>query len=100
LTCVPEYAYRLDVATGDERAERVTWAQMLARRRQELGLTQRELGEAAGLSQQAVSYIERGASVPRVTTMVRLARALGTTIEALFPMEGAPHEDAQANTSV
>lgn len=56
-------------------------------------MTQRQLAEAAGLSQQAVSYIERGTSVPRVTTMVRIARALGTTIEALFPMEGAPRDE-------
>lgn len=74
---------------------------MLTRRRHELGLTQRELAQAAGLSQQAVSYIERGTSVPRVTTMVRIARALGTTIEALFPMEGAPRdgEDAKMPTA-
>lgn len=84
------------MAIGEQGFERVTWAEMLARRRHELGLTQRELGEAAGLSQQAVSYIERGASVPRVTTMVRIARALGTTIEALFPMEGAPCGDRPA----
>ena len=80
-------------AEGGEHPEQVTWAAMLAERRHELGLTQREVGEAAGLSQQAVSYIERGASVPRVTTMVRIARALGTSIEALFPMEAAPREE-------
>ena len=81
------------MTAGERGFERISWAEMLTPRRHELGLTQRQLGEAAGLSQQAVSYIERGASVPRVTTMVRIARALGTTIEALFPTEATPRGD-------
>ncbi|MCU1491508.1 MAG: Helix-turn-helix domain [Acidimicrobiaceae bacterium] len=60
------------------------WARLLAERRLELGLTQQELGRQAGLTQQAVSYIERGASIPRFTSMVRLARVLGTSVDELF----------------
>jgi len=61
-----------------------TWSEQVRVRRRALGLTQRELAEAAGLTQQAVSYIERGAGVPRVTTMLRLAQVLGTTLETLL----------------
>lgn len=72
---------------------------MLAARRLELGLSQRALGQAAGISQQAVSALERGASVPRVATMRRIADALGTTIEVLFPMEAAPRDGGGPSVS-
>ena len=65
----------------------MSWSEEVRARRRALGLTQHELAEAAGLTQQAVSYIERGAGVPRVTTMLRLARVLGTTLEALVAEE-------------
>ncbi|HUZ19766.1 MAG TPA: helix-turn-helix transcriptional regulator [Acidimicrobiales bacterium] len=71
------------------------WAEKVLEHRRKLGLTQRELADAAGLTQQAVSYIERGGGVPRFTTMVRLARALGTTVESLFPLERAPLADGE-----
>ena len=75
-----------------ERAGSV-WARSVRDRRLELRISQIELGRRSGLTQQAVSYIEQGRGIPRVTTMLRVARALGTTIEELFPMEGAPRPD-------
>ncbi len=63
------------------------WSERVLERRRALGWTQAQLAAAAGLTQQAVSYVERGAGVPRVTTMLRIARALGTTVEALLPGE-------------
>jgi transcriptional regulator with XRE-family HTH domain len=63
------------------------WAEKLLERRLALGLTQREVALAAGVSQQAVSYIERGVGIPRVTTLVRLSRVLGTDLATLFPPE-------------
>jgi putative molybdopterin biosynthesis protein len=51
------------------------------------GLTQRTLGEAAGITRQAVSAIERGKVQPSVGIALALARALGTSVEELF---GAP----------
>jgi transcriptional regulator with XRE-family HTH domain len=46
------------------------------RRRAELGLTQEQLGEAAGISYRYLQDIERGRKNITVETLVRLARAL------------------------
>ena len=53
-------------------------------------MTQARLAELAGVTQQSISRIERGEVTPRVTTMYDIARALGTSIDALFPMTSAP----------
>ena len=68
------------------------WADNVRRRRRALRISQRELGRRAGITQQAVSYIERGLGIPRFTTMLNVARALGATIEDLLPPE-ARHDD-------
>ncbi|MHB1782517.1 MAG: helix-turn-helix transcriptional regulator [Acidimicrobiales bacterium] len=70
--------------------EACSWARLVRERRRELRLSQLELGRRAGLTQQAVSYIERGIGIPRVTTMVRVARSLGTTVEQLVPDTDGP----------
>jgi UDP-N-acetylglucosamine 1-carboxyvinyltransferase len=41
------------------------------------GLTQRALGDEAGISKQHISSIERGRLLPSITTLVRLGRVLG-----------------------
>jgi XRE family transcriptional regulator, regulator of sulfur utilization len=46
------------------------------RRRAELGLTQEQLGEAAGISYRYLQDIERGRKNITVETLVRMARAL------------------------
>ena len=66
---------------------------MVLERRRKLGLTQRELARAAGLTQQAVSYIERGGGVPTCHLDGPHRGALGTTVESLFPAEVAPLAD-------
>jgi len=53
----------------------------LRRRR---GLTQRALAQACDLSANAVGLIERGESSPAVSTLHRLALALGVSIADLF----------------
>ena len=53
---------------------------MLAQRREELGLTQRQLSERSGISTQTISNIEQGRyKTERLewTQFVRLCRALG-----------------------
>ncbi len=57
--------------------------------RQERQLLQRELAEAAGLSLNAVSLIERDQTSPTVATLERLAQALDVPVVALFS-EPAP----------
>jgi transcriptional regulator with XRE-family HTH domain len=57
-----------------------------ARRR--VGLSQAELAVRAGVSRALVSTIESGRHVPSVGAALRIAEALGTTVEALFSASG------------
>jgi transcriptional regulator with XRE-family HTH domain len=57
--------------------------------RLERGLLQRELAEAAGLSLNAVSLIERDQTSPTVATLDRLAGALDVPLVALFQQQVA-----------
>lgn len=52
----------------------------LARLRLDRGLTQAALAEKAGVSRVAVGQIERGDVLPRMRTLLDLARALGATL--------------------
>ncbi len=47
------------------------------------GLTQAGLAEAAAISDETVSRIERGAYEPAISTAVALANALGVSLDAL-----------------
>jgi len=49
------------------------------------GLTQRALGKAVGRLRWAVAAWERGSTLPRVPDLFRLAKALNTFVEALYP---------------
>ena len=66
----------------------VLFAENLRALRKASGLTQRELGEAIGYSEKAVSKWESGAAVAPGVLLPRLARALGATIDALFAEKG------------
>lgn len=59
----------------------------LARIRRERGMTQAQLAEATGMPFQAISRLERGAREignTRGDTLLRLAQALGTTVDELI----------------
>jgi transcriptional regulator with XRE-family HTH domain len=56
----------------------------LRARRLEFGLTQAELAQRAGVSRQLVAAVEAGQNTPAVDAALRLALALGTTVEQLF----------------
>ena len=47
-------------------------------------LTQAELAELAGVSRKTINTVENGVFVPSVQLALALARALGTSVEALF----------------
>ena len=51
------------------------------------GLTQVDLAGAAGISRQAYGSIERGEAVPSLSVALRLAEALGGSVERLFRLE-------------
>jgi transcriptional regulator with XRE-family HTH domain len=58
-------------------------------------LTQAKLAEAAGVSDETVSRIERGAYEPAVSTMIALADALGVSLDVLTGRAGA-NDDSSA----
>ena len=62
--------------------------------RKEMGLTQRELGEALGVSSSAVSQWESGGT-PDVTLLPAIADKLRVTIDALFGREGGEVQDME-----
>src|SRR4051812_10831032 len=57
----------------------------LRQARLQAGLTQRALAELVGVRQPHIARWETGAQLPRVDTAVRIAVALDTTVEALWP---------------
>ena len=52
--------------------------------RKEKGLSQKELGALIGVSNKAVSKWETGAAAPKTETIIKLASALGVTVEELL----------------
>lgn len=54
------------------------------------GFSQRTLGDAASITRQAVGAIESGRMQPSVGIALRLAHALGTSVEALFDTAERP----------
>jgi transcriptional regulator with XRE-family HTH domain len=59
-----------------------------ARLRREKGLTQEQVEERSGFSQQYLSSLERGRRNPTVITLYELAQALGVShVDLLRPIE-------------
>ena len=56
----------------------------IRRRREERHLSQEELAEAVGVSRQAVSKWESGASDPSTSNLLALARLYGVSAEELL----------------
>jgi len=54
--------------------------------RKSAGITQAALARAGGVSRQSIVSVEGGDYAPSVYLALRLAVALGTTVEALFPL--------------
>jgi DNA-binding XRE family transcriptional regulator len=75
---------------NDGRESEKSWSLCLLERRQMFGLSQTQLAVLAGVTQQAVSAIETGAANPRITTARKIALALSTDLETLFPSSSAP----------
>ena len=58
----------------------------LREERARLDLTQGDLAAAVGVSRKTINTVENGVFVPSTVLALRLARALGTTVEALFQL--------------
>lgn len=59
-------------------------AELLREAREVNGLTMTVVAQRAGLSQQMVSYVERGMRQPTLDTLLRLERALGIDLADLL----------------
>ena len=51
-------------------------AEQVAERRQDRGMSQRELAELVGTTQSAIARLERGGRPPRIDTLLRISDAL------------------------
>ena len=68
----------------------------LARRREELGLSQTEVAARMGTSQSTLARLEQGSANPTMATVARLAKALGKKIEWRLLDEDAPKKEPAA----
>ena len=66
---------------------------LIAARRTELGLTQKELAKQLNISDRTVSKWERGAGFPDISLLEPLADALGLTLLELFRGERTPEPE-------
>jgi len=62
-------------------------ANRLKERRTELGLTQSELADLCLVSRKTINTVENGIFVPSTLLSLKLAAALGVTVEWLFWIE-------------
>lgn len=83
--------------------ERKVLGQRVRALRRSAGMSQEQLGEAAALFRTYVARIESGAADPTLSVLLRLAEALGVTVQTLFDnnLESAdPQVQSQASESV
>ena len=68
-------------------------ADRVAERRQDLGLSQKELAELCGTTQSAIARLEAGGRPPRIDTLLGIAEALDCELVVeLRPRTTAPKE--------
>jgi len=65
------------------QAEGEVFGRRLRELRQKYGVTQQQLSVATGLTEGYISNMERGLKVPSLTTILRLAVALGCKVTEL-----------------
>ena len=78
----PSFDTRGDQSLADVLAELHRTCRLLARRRAELKLSQTQVARWAGVTAQTVAAIEDGTTWPDHLTLLRIAAALGGTVEA------------------
>jgi HTH-type transcriptional regulator / antitoxin HipB len=81
--------HRPEAAAAYEQTRlRYELAEAIRARREELGWSQRQLAERAGMTQPGVARFEAGGTTPTLPLLERLATALGLTVTiSLAPAE-------------
>lgn len=72
-------------------------AARLKRRREELGLTQTEVGARAGIAAASVSHFETGQRLPSLESLMKLADALSLSVDTLLGRAAAPSAAAEVD---
>ncbi|HEV7721276.1 MAG TPA: helix-turn-helix transcriptional regulator [Iamia sp.] len=75
-----------------------SWGQSVRRTREKLGLSQRDLAQRAGTTQQSLSKLENGSFLPSDLYKVRLAHALGKDVSRLFAWPEAARHHTRRTT--
>ena len=74
--------HRPEAAAAYEQARlRYELAEAIRSRREELGWSQRQLAERAGMTQPGIARFEAGGTTPTLPLLERLAAALGLTLQ-------------------
>jgi HTH-type transcriptional regulator / antitoxin HipB len=63
-------------------------AEVVRKRREELGWSQTELGKHAGMTQSSIARFEAGGTQPTLATLEKLAEALGLTLQVKMESRG------------
>lgn len=82
-------AYIDSFLSPEEIAEsnlRVALIGELIKARNERGVTQKQLEEMSGVSQPVIARLERGATIPNISTVMKLLAPLGKKL-AIVPLE-------------
>lgn len=69
-----------------------TMGEIISNLRREQGMTQKDLADKMGVTDKAVSKWERNLSCPDISSIPRLAEALGTTVDALMDVKPKAEE--------
>jgi transcriptional regulator with XRE-family HTH domain len=72
------------------------FAEKLRQARHSRGMTQRDLAREAHLTESYISRLENGAMAPGIDLVARLARALGSPIGELLPLNEASEGSSRA----
>lgn len=78
---------------ASETSERADLAKRLAAARLDAGLTQAELAQRCRLQRQQITYFERGARVPSLKQLLRIAGALGLPLQRFLSGSDRPGID-------
>ena len=77
----------------------MTFGQHIQELRRAVNLTQEGLGEALGVSRQAVSKWEADAALPEVETLIAMSRIFGVTVGELLQVEAPAGEEPRGELS-
>ena len=77
--------YNVNLNRGDiVQVDYVSLGKRIAKRRKQLGLTQVQVNELAGLSDKYLSNIETARSIPSIDVLMRICKALSVTPDYLL----------------